>query len=977
VSSNDKAVEELINEEVNTSFKLSEEHPLRGLLIQTPSDEHVLCITIHHISFDGWSRAIFIDELVYIFNTLKKGEQLSFETLSIQYADFSIWENEQFEIGALSEKLEYWKKKLEGTVPLNLFLDYPRGETQSQKGKLYQFYIDETLSEKFEKQAKKQDVSLFMFLTAVFKVLLYKYSGQTDIAIGTAIANRTTKEIEPLIGFFANTIVLKDKLDLNTSFVKFLESVKETTFEAYENQDVPFEKIVSEVADKQVTNRNPLFDVGFTLQNNPIAKNTELMDVSLTEESHEHNSAKFDLSVGMIRAGNGFNVDFEYSSDLFKEKTIQQMAIHFEELLAMFTENPHTIVRNSSILAPVDKKNILARYDKATTDVDKNETIIDVFKKQVEYNPTNKAIVCDNNTLTYQELDEKSNQFAHYLTHQGVKKGDMVPLLLENSFTMIIGIIGILKVGAIYIPLSKTNSKHLIATILKDINPNIVLSETKFKAVFGQNSNCNPIFIDADIEKLNAFSVDKTSVSVLSEDTSHIIYSWKNDRLNGVVNTHKALLASLEAIQNNYPLESSDRMLLMSDYAADTAIYELFGWMLSGASLVIVSSNIAENVPTFLTIVNDNNVTHINSSSWFLSLLLTHITTSLEDSDLSKLKQLTILDAELEYNLISQYKKLGLKTKLITLYGYNETMACCSQTVHDSSTTSTKSDLDNPFQGIKLYVLDDNLDIVPDGTAGCLYVSGMQLANGYLNNATLTSENFVVNPYGDENYKHLYKTGDLARWSNTRTIEIIRRDNLTTQFKEYRIDLEVIATVIEKYEGVERASVFIKKEDKKPDVIVAYILVKEIYEEEPIALHLEKFLPTYMIPQLYVKVEEFPLDVDGKVNRIILQQKINKYVLKQKYEAPQTDIEKTLVLIWEELLEVEQIGIMDDFFDLGGRSLLVISVISKIEEKLNIQLPFLTLFNYTTIKNLANYIQLSSSSTEPDRLESEYEFLDI
>ncbi|MBC8756870.1 amino acid adenylation domain-containing protein [Kordia sp. YSTF-M3] len=977
LSNSSSSMTELIQNQVNTPFKLAEEHPLRGLLIHTPSDEYVLSIIIHHIAFDGWSRSIFINELVQIFNTLKKGEQLNFEALPIQYADFSIWENEQFENGKLAERLEYWKRKLESAASLDLFLDYPRGETQSQKGKLYQFYLDETLSEKLEEQAKKHDASLFMLLIAIFKILLYKYSGQTDISIGTAIANRTAKEVEPLIGFFANTIVLRNNLDLNIPFAEFLKNVKETTLEAYENQDVPFEKIVSEVADKQVTNRNPLFDVGFTLQNNPVAKNTELTDLSLLEEDYEHDSAKVDLTVGVIRVGKELNVDFEYCSDLFNEETIKKMANHFKALLSIFTADPNKLIGNSSILEASDKNEILSRYNTLEINLDKNETILDIFRNQAKLNPNQAAIiVLDKQLITYKELDEKSNQFAHYLAHKGVKKGDMIPLLLENSFSMMVGIIGILKLGAVYIPLSISNSKHLTVAILENANSNLVISETKFDDLFEQNAAYKIIFIDSDAEKLSTFPIANTSVSILPEDASHIMYNWKKGKPHGVISTHKALYSLLNTMHDNYPLESSDRMLLKGDPAVDTTVYELFGWILPGSSLVIPASQKDLDVPSFLNLVRDTNITHLHVSTWYLSFLMSYLRTIIEDSHLSKLKHVVLSDTNLAPDFIKLYKQLGLKAKLISLYGHTETLMHSSHNLHDFSNESVKSNsIGKPFQGNNFYILDSNLALVPDGTVGYLYTSGTQLTDGYLNNSEFTSEKFITNPYGDENHKLLYKTGDLARWSASDAIELVGREDLKVKYRDYRIDLDDIAFALKNHNSIADASVFIKKDEKNSDSLMACILAKETFDEESIKSYLNDIMPAYMIPTSFVEVEEFPMDTNGNVHRKVLQQRVNNYVLNKEYIAPSTTLEKTLVAIWEELLEVEQVGITDDFFDLGGRSLLVISVISKIEEKLNIQLPFLTLFNYTTIKSLANYIQLSSS--EPEDAESEYEILDI
>jgi amino acid adenylation domain-containing protein len=958
---------ELIHKENLQHFDLSKDCMVRGHLIRISSQESVLSLILHHIAFDGWSRKIFINEL----------EEVNLPPLVLQYADISIWERERFNKGVLKEKIEFWKEKLKNTTPLNLPFDYRRPEIQGTAGKTLQLKVEKALKEKLQIFCNQQEISLFILLESTLKVLLYRYTGQQDITIGTSLANRFHPDMEKTIGFFVNTLVLRSQVQPKLTFVDFLAQVKQTTLEAYEHQEVPFEKIVSEVSNRTNNGRTPLFDVGFTLQNHYSVNYQLNKELSFTLESLTNEGAKFDLNIGAAEMEQGLLIDFEYRTDLFKEETIKKMADQFAKLLELLIENPYQAIQENFISVTKNKFNTaqVASVELKPT----SNNIIKTFQKGVLEHPEAIALVFKNKVMTYEELDIKSTKLAQLLINKGVQKQDMVPIFFDHSSELIVGLWGIMKAGAVYVPIDTFIPEVQLKYILEVTSAKYVVTEPKFDLLLSKVSNL--VHIYANDEALEGIEAKMAKIDVTSTSIAYLLYNWEgSEQPKGTMVAHQTLIASLVSIQKAYPNTFTDRLLLKEDLMSAEATHELFGWVCSGASLEILPlKNRNEGLPSIVSFLKDTPVTHLHLSQSLCKGLFNYLENNVDQRDsLSKIQQLMVSTTGLDNELLSLYHKLPLKADLIFTYGHLETMMDFS---HHKAGNNHKQSLYHVigecFEDNYCTILDANMEPIPEGMVSNLYLGGTLLTQGYFNEKEHEADRFVQNPFSNTKDSMLFKTGNLARYTSTGEIQLVGRTDQKVKSGSYTIDFQELSQTVERIGSIEKAILFLEEKFGIGIQLIAYIKCSEDYDTEELNTLLSNTLPYYLVPTSYIQVTSFPLDDSGNIDRRILQKESKKHHTGSIHVAPATELETKLVKIWAEILGLDKTNVSttDNFFDLGGRSLTIINIISKIREILNIELPFLTLFNYATIKSLANYIELSAE--QEGSLEEEYDILDL
>ncbi len=966
----------IINVEIDKPFDLSNDHMLRVTLLKESGKAKLLIFNMHHIASDGWSFKILLNELIEIYHCELLGDTISLPDLPVQYADYSIWQRRYLSGDHLEHQLEYWRDQLAEVTPLDLPLDYSRPKEQSTDGNSLSYSLSKDVLTNLKKLSQVKGTTLFMTLLSAFKVLMYRYSGQDDICVGTPIANREQEEVSGLIGFFVNTLALRSDLSGNPSFDELLAQVKSTTLSAYEHQQVPFEKIVSEVVEKRDASRSPLFQVMFAMQNNETSSyendmSLELGDVRLTKQNIEDRTSQFDLSFDVVEQNEGLFITAEYSTALFKKDTIVRMSAHFEELLHSIVKDSSQHIIDLNILTKKEKHQLLEIFNDTTVDYNTDQTIIDLFEQQAKMTPETIALVYGDDQLTYGELDERSNQLAHYLQNLGVKENVLVAISISRSLEMVIGILGVLKSGGVYVPIDPDYPSNRIKYMLEDSGVSIVLSSVVDLDALEIPNKIDVVVLDRDWSIISRESTDSLIRIVSPEDMAYITYtSGTTGNPKGVSVHHSALLNVALGWKEEYNLGDNTSLLQMANFSFDVFTGDLCRSLLFGGKMVIGSAETRFDTEGFYELIAKHQINIIELTPNLAIPLMDYI---YEESLPISWLQLLILGSDVCSSI--DFKRLldrfGSSVRIINSYGTTETTIDSSyyEAIDVSSLdTLTSVPIGKPLQNTTFYILDTNQNLLPIGIAGELYIGGVGLSKGYLNREDLTNDKFVAHPFKEG--ERLYRTGDLAKWLPDGNIDFIGRGDSQVKIRGYRIELGEIENVLHQINGINQAVILAKEDETNTKRLVGYVVVDGSFDRDIIINKLKNRLPDYMVPQLWVHLEELPLTSNGKIDKKSLPIPDITSMLNEEYVAPSTDIEIKLTEFWQEILKIDRIGIHDDFFVLGGHSLLVIKMISLINKEFSINLPVATFFEYSNISDLAKYISIM----QPIPIEDESEF---
>ncbi len=946
-------VQQMLTEAFQQPFALSQGPLLRVKLLQLGEAEHLLMLTMHHIIADGWSVGVLVRELRTLYTAFATGQPSPLADLPIQYADFAHWQREWLQGEVLSTQIAYWRQQLDGAIAnLDLPTDRLRPVLPTFRGARQSLMLPTELSEALSNLSAREGVTLFMTLLAAFQTLLYRYTGQEDILIGSPIANRNRSEIEGLIGFFVNSLVLRADLSGNPTFRELLTRVREVALGAYAHQDLPFEKLVEELQPERDLNRNPLFQVVFALQNAPVEA-LALPGLTLSPLNIDPGTARFDLEFQLLECLGSLGVVVTYSTDLFEPTTITRMLENFQALLESIVVHPDQRLANLSLLTATERHQLLVKWNNTEADYSKN-LFHQLFEEQVQ-TPEAIAVVFKDEQLTYRELNNRSNQLAHYLQQLGVGAEVLVGICIERSWEMIVGVLGILKAGGAYLPLDPTYPQERLSFMLSDAQVSILLTQQHLvEQIVPQGLEV--VCLDPNWEDIVQQSEQNPAVSVTPDNLAYVIYtSGSTGKPKGVMVQHQGLCNLAAAQIQVFNLQPQSRILQFASLSFDASIFEILMALRIGATLYLAKEEV-KSVPALIRLLQDQQITNVTLPPTVLSLL--------PAADLSGLQTVVSAGEACSADIAGRW---ATGRRFFNAYGPTEATIWSTIDEFNHVSDGDRPTIGRPIANTQVYLLDSQLQPVPIGVRGELYIGGDGLARGYLNRPDLTAESFIPHPFSHKPGARLYKTGDLARYQTDGKLEFLGRIDEQVKIRGFRIELREIERVLAQHPAV-REVVVIAREDVPGDKrLVAYIVsnLQEGSSVEPLLrCFLEEKLPKYMVPSAFIVLEVLPLTPNGKVNRRALRPPdLLRYELERSFVAPTTPTEATLAKIWAELLNLEQVGIYDNFFELGGDSLLSMRLMEQIYQQCDRELPLSALFLAPTVESLARHIQSETDLT--------------
>jgi amino acid adenylation domain-containing protein len=958
VAEREAEVERVAAAEGQKPFDLAGDPLLRVRLLRLSDDEHRLLLTIHHIISDGWSVGVFMGELTALYDAFNADQNPDLPLLQIQYADFALWQLSWLKDEVLEQQLTYWKQQLKD-VPASLELrtDYPRPPVQSFRGAQQSVLLPADLCEAIKTLGQREGVTLFMTLLAAFQTLLYRYSGQDDIVVGSPIAGRTLIETEALIGFFVNTLVLRSDLSGNPSFRELLGRIRETALGAYTHQDVPFEKLVAELHPERSLDRTPLFQVMFALQNAPMPPQSQVNGLMLTPVELESTTAKFDLTLDVVEEGRVLRVSLKYNTDLFAAATIGRMLGHFQALLNAVAEDARQRIAELVLLTEKERRQLLVEWNDTETEYPRAACVHHLFEGQVEKTPAAIAVTFEDEQITYYELNRRANQLAQFLIKQGVGPEVLVGICVERSLEMVIGLLGILKAGGAYVPLDPAFPKERLAFMIEDANVPVLLTQQKLSADLPTHQ-ARLVCLDSDWETIaNESAADPSSVAT-NDNLAYVIYtSGSTGKPKGAMITHGAICNRLLWMQDAYQIDASDRVLQKTPFSFDVSVWEFFWPLITGATLVVARPGGHQDSAYLAQVISEQQITTMH---FVPSMLAVFLEEQGLRSSCSSLRRVICSGEALPYELQERFFA-RLDTDLHNLYGPTEAAVDVTFWQCERGSARQIVPIGRPISNIQMYVLGADMQPVPVSVGGELHIGGIGLARGYLNRTELTAEKFVSNPFSSGAQARLYKTGDLARYLPDGNIEYLGRLDDQVKIRGFRIELGEIESTLRQHAKV-RESVVVAREDTPGNkILVGYVVsvTDAKVDSRELRAFLQDKLPEYMVPAMLVELPELPLTSSGKVNRRALPAPDYCAQLDESYVAPRTIVEELLAGIWAEVLKVPRVGVNDNFFELGGHSLLATQVVSRALKTLGAQLPLRALFEAPTVAGMAERIEAS------------------
>ena len=955
-------IDKQIIEELQKPFDLTQAPLLRCTLFDLGYENYILVNVFHHIIIDGWSKGILFKELSEFYQAFLSNSTVDLPELPIQYADFAVWQRQWLQGEILENQLNYWKKQLTGTPPLlELPTDKPRLATPNFRGHSISFQINSELTEKLKLLSQKSGGTLFMTLLAALNTLLFRYSGQDDILIGTPTANRNRQEIEPLIGFFVNTLVLRNSLEGNPTFSGLLQQARNVVLEAYANQDVPFEQVVDGLEIERSVSYNPLFQVMFALQNAPLNA-LELPDLKAQYLAVENQRIKFDLSLVLeeIETEKGSYLEgfWEYDSDLFTAERITRMVGHFQTLLKGIVANPQQTIGELPLLTESEKQQLLVEWNQTQTSYPDHYCIHQLFEEQVVKTPDAIAVIDGEKSLTYEQLNQKANQLAYYLQNLGVKTEDLVGICIERSVLMIIGLLGILKAGAAYIPLDPNYPSERLAYMLEDSAVSVLLTQENL--VDTLPNYLGTIFcLDQDGKILDHHPQDNLLHPMTSENLAYVIYtSGSTGKPKGVLIQHQSLLNLVSWHQNAFDITTIDRVTQLAGIAFDASVWEIWPYLTAGACLAIVPPDLLTSPKQLQEWLIAKKIT--------VSFLPTPLAETLIPLDWSPNCPLRLMLTG--GDKLNDFPPTSIPFTLVNNYGPTEnTVVTTSVKITPDLLTEKAPPIGRPISNTQVYILDQYQQPVPIGIPGELYIGGSGLAKGYLNRPELTDSKFIANPFSQKLSDRLYKTGDLVRYGNDGQIEFVGRIDHQVKIRGFRIELGEIETVLNQHPQVKEAIIIAREDQPGVKRLCAYVIASQNLTVSQLRLFLQEKLPQYMVPAFFVLLDAFTLTANGKIDRCALPQP----TLELEDEAalnlsPGTEKERILAAIWQRVLGLKNISINDNFFELGGDSILAIQIIAQANQA-GLQITPKQLFSHQTIAQLATVAErVSVNQTTQD-----------
>ena len=938
-------VRRLAEKEVLQPFNLSQAPLIRLKLYELDNDKSLLLVIAHHTVADGWSLGVFLNELIIFYRANTTGRSVQASELSIQYYDYAYWQTEDKQQEVQQSSMSYWKKQLGGELPsLELPTDQVRGTRQTFTGGTYRFIIPKDQTQALEELSQQEDATLFMTLLTAFYLLLHRYSGQDDILIGIPIANRNHPGLENLIGVFINTLVIRISLYGDPSFRELLRQVRKTSLEAYAHQDFPYEKLVEELKPIRDLHRPPLFQVVFNLQNSPMPK-LEIQDLETAFLEIDRGVSQFDLTLMISRKEGQCQAIVEYNTDLFKPATITSMFRFFQLFLEYALTQPDSPISKLPLITGEELRHIVFELNHTMVNFPREKCIHQLIEKQAEQTPDHVAIIHDQTEITYSELDRRANALAKHLGELGVEQDVRVGILMKKSLRSVEALLAVLKSGGAYVPIHISSPPERIQFILKDANVKVLLTNMDP----GPLDEFTGVVVNLNDKNLLTESNPLHSRNLVNSDSlAYVIYtSGSTGEPKGVMVNHSSLVNFLCSMRNSPGMNQDTVMLALASISFDPSTLELFLPLMVGAKVVVASEEMTTNPLLLAETINRHHVNMLQATPATWQLLLD--TGWAGKAGLKALCGGDVLTRKMADQLLERVGSLW------NVYGPTETTVWstyCQIQKGDNPVT-----IGHPIGNAQIYLLDRYLQIVPVGVIGELHIAGEGLARGYLNNPKLTEEKFIPNIFSSKPGARLYKTGDLGRYLPDYEIEILGRMDDQVKVQGHRMELGEITSVLLQHPSVSDGIVITRTEISGNKRLVAYFVPNNDTFSDPTTLRefLGKKLPDYMIPSFFVSMDSLPLTVNGKIDRKSLPVPGDLSQL-SGYVAPRNEEEEVMVKIWQNVLYAEQVGIHDNFFDLGGASIQSIQIVAK-ANMYGYKISVENVFEYQTIAELAAYIK--------------------
>ncbi|MEM9822435.1 MAG: amino acid adenylation domain-containing protein, partial [Bacteroidota bacterium] len=943
-----------LHHSLNHPFDLSKDYMLRAELIQCEVEEHILVVVVHHISSDGWSLSLLVKELEAFYQAqLSPAEKPALSPLSIQYADYAVWQRQHVVENSFGEQLDWWVTQLEDVAPLQLPTDFPRPAMQSTSGKAINIELEADLSAQLNAFAQANGVSLFMIMLTIWKVLLYRYSGQEDICVGVPNANRNQVEVESLVGFFVNTLAFRSQIQGEESFLQLLKQIKTTALKAYDYQEVPFNRIVEKVEPKRDLSRSPLFQVMFAFQNTPDIPELKMGNLAIEALAFEQVGSQYDLSLTVTEFSEGMVLRMVYCDDLFVEKRIQRMVQHYINLVEQVLLQPTLPIGRLNFLAPEEQHFLIHDLNQNRKDYAEG-TVMELLEQQVEKTPNKIAVYFEETTLTYAELNARSNQLAHYLRKEyQLTNADFVGVMLNRSVESVIAMIGVMKSGACYTPIDPDYPEDRIDYILKDAGIEVLVTQKNLAAT---QRLSKPTLLDLETLDLSDYAEGNPSIQNKPSDGSFVIYtSGSTGYPKGVIQTYRMMNNLIQWALHHSGITTGLKQLQYASFSFDASLNDVYFALSGGGSVYVVSDRIRMDYRLLREVIVAEKVEVLSFPFSALSIFFTQ--NELNDLEDHQIKYI-ISTAEQLYvsGPLAQFLEQNPTVELHNQYGPSETHVVTSHAMSVAEGTVVgRPAIGQPISNTTLYILDAYLNLAPMGARGEVYIGGSNLANGYLNLPAQTSERFIDHPFikGEK----LYKTGDLAYWQEDGTIVYLGRKDDQVKIRGYRIELGEIKSVAEAFESIQKCIVTVHEFGQQDQRLVAYLVVDDNFEQGELKQFLSRRLPAYMIPAHWMLIDEIPLTSNGKINIAALPNPEKGHLVTSEYQPAETPLEKLLLPMWQDLLGMEQIGVNDHFFELGGHSLLAVRLMMLIRKDLEIEISLSDIFTVPTIQSMALYLE--------------------
>ncbi|TQH53867.1 amino acid adenylation domain-containing protein [Pseudomonas aeruginosa] len=946
-------------------FDLERGPLLRVNLLQLAEDDHVLVLVQHHIVSDGWSMQVMVEELVQLYAAYSRGLEVALPALPIQYADYALWQRSWMEAGEKERQLAYWTGLLGGEQPvLELPFDRPRPARQSHRGAQLGFELSRELVEAVRALAQREGASSFMLLLASFQALLYRYSGQADIRVGVPIANRNRVETERLIGFFVNTQVLKADLDGRMGFDELLAQARQRALEAQAHQDLPFEQLVEALQPERNASHNPLFQVLFNHQSEirSVTPEVQLEDLRLEGLAWDGQTAQFDLTLDIQEDENGIWASFDYATDLFDASTVERLAGHWRNLLRGIVANPRQRLGELPLLDAPERRQTLSEWNPAQREYVVQGTLQQRFEEQARQRPQAVALILDEQRLSYGELNARANRLAHCLIARGVGADVPVGLALERSLDMLVGLLAILKAGGAYLPLDPAAPEERLAHILDDSGVRLLLTQGHLLERLPRQAGVEVLAIDGLV--LDGYAESDPLPTLSADNLAYVIYtSGSTGKPKGTLLTHRNALRLFSATEAWFGFDERDVWTLFHSYAFDFSVWEIFGALLYGGRLVIVPQWVSRSPEDFYRLLCREGVTVLNQTPSAFKQLMAVACSADMATQQPALRYVIFGGEALDLqSLRPWFQRFGdRQPQLVNMYGITET------TVHVTYRPVSEADLEgslvSPIGGtipdLSWYILDRDLNPVPRGAVGELYIGRAGLARGYLRRPGLSATRFVPNPFPGGAGERLYRTGDLARFQADGNIEYIGRIDHQVKVRGFRIELGEIEAALAGLAGV-RDAVVLAHDGVGGTQLVGYVVADSAEDaerlRESLRESLKRHLPDYMVPAHLMLLERMPLTVNGKLDRQALPQP-DASLSQQAYRAPGSELEQRIAAIWSEILGVERVGLDDNFFELGGHSLLLLMLKERIGDTCQATLSISQLMTHASVAEQAACIE--------------------